>query len=214
MPALNTPRSRTLEAIERAAPLSRAIRRLISAAPDFALGATFLGVWLFPRAFDVSTVRYLTLTMLLEFIVIHSSAIMGGLAYSDLSRVKRIAGIVGLGVFYSAFVAAFAVAFSAWWPFWAFWGLTLNRLSSAILGTAAGEDRSVVTAGWVLSVATYLLGGLATTLLPIPRLGLSADLISSFAVPGGGLWVEEPHRMLAFGALYFLTQGVSELWKS
>jgi len=44
-------------------------------------------------------------------------------------------------------------------------------------------------------------------LLPVPRLGITGGL------PGEttGLWVSEPHRALAFGAVYFLAQALFEL---
>ena len=41
-------------------------------------------------------------------------------------------------------------------------------------------------------------------MLPLPRLGIDAALAQSIALPGSsGLWVEQPHRVVAFGLLYF-----------
>lgn len=48
------------------------------------------------------------------------------------------------------------------------------------------------------------VGGCALTVIaPMPRWGISADLQPRFGLSGGGLWVDEPHRVVAFGVVYF-----------
>lgn len=190
-----------------------AVRCIISAAPDLGLGVAFVAMWVRPSTFGSSVLAYLTLTMLLEFIVIHSAALMGAIAFTDTSQANRTIGIVGLALVYSLFVAAFAGAFKTWWPLWAFWSLSANRLSGVILGTASGENKAAVAAGWAISVTLYVGGAFATVLLPIPHLGMTADVVQSIAAPGG-VWVEQPHRLLAFGGFYFLFQGLIELLRA
>ena len=53
---------------------------LASAAPDVGLALVFLAVWIAPAASMPGTVAYLTLLMVLEFIIIHSSAFMCAVA--------------------------------------------------------------------------------------------------------------------------------------
>lgn len=187
------------------------IRRVFSAAPDIALGSTYLITWINPGAFDTNLLPYLTLMMALEFIVIHSAGFMGVVALSDARRHRRVAGIIGLGVFYSIFVVGFAVLFGRWWPVWAFWSLTLNRLTGVIFSTGSGHDTAGVQAGWGVSALFYLVGAFATTFLPIPRFGITPEIARTAAIAGEGLWVDEPHRMIAFGAAYFLGQAAVDL---
>ena len=50
----------------------------------------------------------------------------------------------------------------------------------------------------------------AAILLPLPRLGLTPEVVARLALPGSGQWVEQPHRVLAFGFLYFAATAISE----
>jgi len=43
----------------------------------------------------------------------------------------------------------------------------------------------------------------ATSLLPLPRLGLQPDVVATLGLPGSGQWIESPQTGIAFGALYF-----------
>lgn len=94
-----------------------------------------------------------------------------------------------------------------------FWGLTLNRLLGVLLGQAPeGEQVLFMRRTWAASVLFYLLGAFATTLLPIPRLGVTPEVMSHFDRMGtGGLWIDQPWRVLAFGFLYFSAVAVSEI---
>lgn len=52
----------------------------------------------------------------------------------------------------------------------------------------------------------------ATTLLPIPKFGVSEEVVRGQKLPGGGLWIDEPHRVIAFGFLYFTALAISEVF--
>ncbi|TPW15194.1 MAG: hypothetical protein FD129_941, partial [bacterium] len=39
-------------------------------------------------------------------------------------------------------------------------------------------------------------------------LGLTPAVHSRLGLEGGGIWIDEPHRVLAFGVAYFLAQGL------
>jgi len=182
-----------------------------AALPDLAIGAVFLIAWVAPGTFARNIVPTLMLTMLLEFIIIHSSSFLGSVALGT-GRLKRSARMVlFLCLFYTVFVAAFAAAFKTWWPLVSFWVLTGNRLLGLVLGQApGGEARIFMQRSWAIGVLFYLLFVFVTTLLPIPALGVTGEFRRG--IPGSGLWVSEPWRVVAFGFMYFTAVGVSELF--
>ena len=186
--------------------------RIMSALPDAVLGVVFLVTWFSPNAFGDRVLLYAMLTMLLEFIVVHSSAFMGIVLWGSLDRAKKVLAVIGLGLFYSTFLVAFALSLGAWWPLWGFWGLTANRMTNALFqkGSLSEGHRRMVS-DWATSVAWYLLWTFATTLLWVPRLGITPEVAQQAGIAGEGLWVDEPHRVVVAAAGYFLCQAVSEL---
>lgn len=187
-------------------------RGLLAALPDFAIAGAFLYTWNDPFALGETAARYFMLTMLLEFIIVHSSGFMGSIVLARQDARRRMWMIIGLSLFYTLFVGGFALGFGTWWPVWAFWGLTLNRLLSILIGDVPeGRERQYVRAGWALSVMYYLGGVFATVFLPVPELGMTSSVRASLDLPGGGLWVDEPYRVMAFGVLYFGLAGLGEL---
>jgi hypothetical protein len=188
---------------------------VLSAAPDVALGVAFLVTWIVPRWMGVDWLRYAMLTMLLEFIVIHSAGLMGAVMLDGSSRSFRTVKVIGLALVYTVLVWTFTVIFEERWPLLAFWSLTLNRLTGVLLHTAPpGEERERLMRGWVTSGVLYILWMIATALLPLPRLGLSPGIVADAQLPGAGAWVESPQRLMAAGAGYFLSQAYFELSES
>jgi hypothetical protein len=150
------------------------------------------------------------MVILLEFIVMHSSAFVGVIGFSDLSRTRRTLAIVGLSAFYFLFAWGFSAGFESNWPMLAFFGLTLNRLLGTLIGQAPeGAEQVFVASSWVISGVTYLLGVTVTALSNVPRLGITDQVIRDQGFTSGGLFTEQPHIPLAFGALYF---SVQTLW--
>ncbi|MHC4973018.1 MAG: hypothetical protein ACYTG3_11870 [Planctomycetota bacterium] len=186
------------------------LRLLVAALPSAALAATFLITWIAPYTFGDKMVRHLVLLMLLEFIIIHSSPFMGLAVISNEPRGKKLKSLLWLGVFYSAFAAGFAASFQRWWPMFAFWGLTANRLLAALVGPPAREaDKKHIQAVWGATVAWYLLAAGVTTFLPIPEWGITAAVRRTQDLPGTGLWIDEPQRVVVAGFLYFAAVSVS-----
>ena len=172
----------------------------------------FLVAWIRPQAIGRPIIPELTLIMLLEFIIVHSSAFMGHVGLKPGNARNRVSALFGLGLFYSVFVGGFALAFKSWWPLVSFWGLTVNRMLGLLLGQAPPAERqSFLQRGWAASACFYLLGCFATVLLPIPRLGVTTSVLLGQRAPGDGLWIDQPWRLLAFGAFYFIATGLSEL---
>jgi hypothetical protein len=189
-----------------------AIRRLLSASSDLGLGASYLITWISPTAFGSRGFPYLLLVMLFEFIVIHSAALMGSTILSDGSRLKKFGSVLALAALYSLFVFAYVAIFHVWWPATAFALLTLNRLTPVLLGTRRNAGSAIAQTGWAASAATYVIVVILTVLVPLPRLGVTPAVVAAAHLPGTGIWVDEPYRLLAAGGFYFTVQGLAELF--
>ena len=189
----------------------RLLPRLLSALPDLALGGTFLITWFRPLAFGDSMLPYAMLTMLLEFFVIHSAAFMGLALWGPAPAWKKTLWVIGLAAMYSTFLLAFGFAAGQWWPMWAFWGLTANRLTHALFHRGPTRVSPHMSAEWGLSVLWYLVWVFATVFLPLPRFGITEEVAAAAGLPGEGLWVDQPHRFVIAGAGYFLCQAWMEL---
>lgn len=195
---------------------------LFAALPDLGMAAFCLVVWIDPMLFGPQVVRYIVLTMLLEFIVVHSAAFMGSVAVGALQvkpllRYGPTVGIIGLGAMYSLFVLGFCLAFKTWWPMAAFWLLTINRLLGVIIGQGRNdaETKQLVMGGWAVGAMAYLFGAFFTTLVPLPRLGIDPGIVNGAGLPGEGLWIDEPWRAVVFGMIYFGLIGWYELrWRA
>jgi len=185
---------------------------LLSALPDVGFAGVFLITWIRPATFGPFMVKWLLLVMLMEFIIVHASGFMGVVATGPSSRAARVFLLTVLGAFYTLFAGGASVVFRSWWPITAFWGQTLNRMLGVILGQATdAQHRDLVMNGWAAAVMFYLGGCFATILLPIPTLGITPAVVAAQHIPGGGLWVEHPEKVIAFGVIYFALTGWSEI---
>ena len=203
----------TLPAPEATEPQGYTIAHLFSALPSFILSGVFLITWIAPDALGEKTISYLMLVMLLEFINVHAAGFMGNAIISDSSRGKKAKTIIGLGMFYTLFVCAFAFTFKQWWPVWAFWGLVLNRLLGVLLGKApTGQEKNMIQTSWGIGVFCYVMLVFATVILPVPAFGVNSEAIAQQGFTARGLWIDEPYRMMAFGFLYFAVIGLAELF--
>jgi hypothetical protein len=88
----------------------------------------------------------------------------------------------------------------------------VNRMLSVLLGQATpGDEQSLAMRGWAAGAVFYIGFAFLTVLLPLPRLGLTPEVLSAQPLAGSGLWVDQPWRVMAFGFLYFTAIGISEL---
>lgn len=185
-----------------AAPKSPLMRAL-SATPDAITASVFLMLWVAPFAFGESGVRNGMLLMLVEFILIHATAMMGATVEERSGRVAKIRVLIGFGLLYALFIGAFAFAFREWWPVYAFLWLLLAKLMRLFTAADSDEARWQRHSDWALTCMLYLGGVFATLFLPLPRLGITRDIQPQLGIEGGGEWVDNPHIVIAFGALYF-----------
>ena len=63
---------------------------------------------------------------------------------------------------------------------------------------------------WI-QAGLWMLFGFITARAPVPELGVTREVVRAEELSGGGAWIGEPHRMLAFGVLYYTTVAVIEL---
>jgi hypothetical protein len=175
--------------------------------PDALTCAFFLVVWWNPLVFGPLSVRTAMLTMLLEFYLVHATGFFTGFANgTDLPKWKKIGALLGLSLFYLLMIGAFARSFGQWWPLVAFGWLLAGKIAWIWANPQGDEDAMFrQMAAWAGSVALFLAGVLYTCIADIPRWGMTPALQPSFGLDmaSDGLWESQPHRVVAFGALYF-----------
>ena len=182
-------------------------RALFAALPDGLTAAAFAAIWLSPFVFGEAGVRTAMLVMLLEFFLIHATGFFTAFVMAPgLARGRRVAAILGLSLFYLLMIGALASSFGEWWPLLAFGWLVAAKLAWVYARRPAGDeedDRGAIA--WAGSGVAYVLGAFATAVPPVPRLGMTETLQPGFGLgdDAGGLWMDEPQRVIAFGVLYF-----------
>jgi hypothetical protein len=160
---------------------------------------------MFPTSVGAEWVKTLMIVMLVEFLVVHSGGFIGMTVVDpSKSRATKAAVVLGFGALYLLFAGAFSLAFGEWWPLAAFGWLLLGKFAVVLFAPVAGPQERA-RQGFLMgtSVAAYVGGVFFTTIVPMPQLGVDDAVRAAAAIPGSGLWVEQPHRVLAFGLLYF-----------
>ncbi len=201
--------------------LKGAARFTASAGFDLGLAAMFLITWIAPATFGERSVHHLVFIMLLEFLVVHSTGFLGAIAARDTPRRERVLMFTVLMAVYCLFAAAFSALYGGWWPLFAFLGLTLSKFPPVVLHPPDFDGQTVLMANWAAMTALYLGGAAITVMTAIPSLGVTPEIIAAQQFGIGGLWPEEPYRVMAFGTLYFTGLGllavvnelVAPLWR-
>jgi hypothetical protein len=185
-----------------------AVPRFFAALPDAITAALFLVAWVAPELPGPDDVSRLMMTMLIEFIVMHSSGFYAGIAAADsIARDRRLAMLAGLSGIYLLFMIGFSLACHSGWPIFAFawlFGSRFAHLWTHPVQSAAETARMFKL--WALSGVTYVMGAWLTAIIPLPRLGMTPQFVASLQLSGSGVWIDRPHTVLAFGMLYFAVQ--------
>lgn len=185
------------------------LRRTFAALPDTVTASVFLTLWIRPLAFGVHGVRNGMLVMIVEFVLIHATIFLpialAVLVSGFKSRARGVAAVAVLVAIYLFFIVALSAAFQSWWPFIAFTWLLLGKAGLPIVEATGADDGGHEVAVWLVSVLTYIIGGLLITVLPLPQFGFADIEHGVLGLPSGasGIWIDEPYRVMAFGALYF-----------
>jgi len=195
-------------------PPAGAIRRVLAGLPsalaDLLTAGICIATWWAPEALPDDLLRVTALIMLIEFLSIHGLIMLPLIVVIMADRWPRAALPLGV-LLYLSFAVGASVVLQTWWPTLFFAWLLLSRyvLPRWNIG---GADESL-DPGKLWFVSTMLWIGLvfATVLLPVPALGWDAEAIARLGLPGEGIWVDEPHRLLAFAAIYFTLLAVFKL---
>ena len=197
---------------------SARVAATLAALPDAVTATGFVLVWSSPFVFGPLSVKTAMLTMLVEFFLVHATGFFNVFAHDSGSKLRRSLCIVGLSSFYLMMISAFAWSFHAWWTLSAFAWLAVGKIiaiwSRSKDDTASKDDRMFwAMAGWAGSVVLFLGGCVLTSLLEVPRWGMTAALQPGFGLDmhSEGIWESQPHRVVAFGALYFGLTALAKL---
>ena len=179
----------------------------LSLLPDVLSVSFFLVVWSDPLALGPGAVKTAMLTMLLEFFLVHATGFFAFLSNTaEFGKWRRIGAIAGLSSFYLLMVGAYALSYGQWWPLLAFGWLAAGKVAWVWMNPRGDEDAiGRQMAAWAGSVVLFLGGVVLTSVQDVPRWGMTADVQPLFGLDmaSEGLWESQPHRVVAFGALYF-----------
>lgn len=202
---LETHVARALSSDSSAPPVLAAITAL---GPRFLTAGAYLAVWLVPGRVPAALARALFLGMVLEFLLLHSYAFLHlatgvdkGASFGE--RLRGSLAVLGFGSFYLLMAGALGWATHSMTPVWTIvWLLGGRIFEVAMVGdsAAAGDTR---TASWMRYLLLYIFFAILTSVVPLPALGLTPEIVAGFHLPGSGTWVEKPQSVLAFGFLYF-----------
>jgi hypothetical protein len=170
--------------------------------------ALLVHTWVDPMAVEGG--RWVSLgvgIMVMEFILVHSGAMIAGVSMSRHSPRALLAVLAG---FYSLFGLTIAFAFDSYLLLWTFVAIMIPRIVTAT--SQAPEARQLTMARSVTSAMLYLLVAFASIAVPFPEGGLNAGVLDAvYPDRGGGEWEREPQRALAAGAIYFGVLALIEL---
>lgn len=193
--------------------IGRLVTALFSAVPQLWLGWTLFGVLHDPLG--GSNRPWATdawLIMVMEFFLVHAGLMsMAVIAMHEVWQ--RAAVAAGLAAFYALFFTGFWFISEGSPVVLAPAVLLAGRLIDAHIGgnNLFGERAFVSVTGVLL----YLIFAFATTVPEnFPRFGFTpavmAELGPAFG-DTGGLWIDDPQRVVLFGACYFIANGVLDL---
>ena len=188
--------------------------RVASATPEIAASATYLVAWFAPERLAPELLRSLVLAMLVEFLVVHSSAFLSAFLYGGVPGLRHpVLVVLALAVLYLIFAGAFGLAFQSWMPVWVIGWLVGSRVLTLLVDPRGSADEpGRQRALWVAGAVLYLMLAFATAIPPIPAFGIDEATRARMALPGSGLWIDEPQRPIAMGAFYFGLLAVVELF--
>ena len=182
-----------------------ALARIAGGLPDAVVALFFWLLWTSPQTLWPGALRTGLLMMLVEFVLLHAAAIIGGIVMVRLVQQRPIsyAWLLWPVSFYLLFIAIWSWQFRAWWPLLALAWLLASKLWMALQPIPPADKLARMHSDWGIGVLAYLTGAAVTVFLPIPRLGLSHRVVSEADLSSGGLWVDQPQTVVAFGLFYF-----------
>lgn len=187
--------------------------RLLAALPDTITASIFLTAWIAPALVGAQQIIALMLTMVIEFLVMHSGAFYAMVVGDKEPRMfMRVAMLAVISLFYLLFVLFIASIMDSMWALGAFAWLVLGRfLHLLAVPTQNREaDAARLNSLWLVSLLTYFGGMLVIAIVQPPALGITPDVIASLHLSGNAGIVYRPYLVLAFGVLYFSVQALAK----
>jgi hypothetical protein len=188
--------------------MPKLLSRLLAALPDAITACVFVAAWVAPQRIGPDRIGDLLTVLLIEFFVVHSSGFYAAiLAIPESARRKRVFAFLGLAALYAIPMLGFLLTTKNPWPIYAFAWLLASRFAHLLFAPADKPEIVQRTVRlWVIAVPAYVLGAIATILLPLPALGVTQEVVNSLHLASSGEWSARPYKMLAFGTLYFSIQ--------
>lgn len=187
-----------------------ALEGLIAAIPCFLLAGTLLLTWVDPMSIDSGRwVRFGVGIMVLEFVLVHSGAMMASMERTDSWKQNLKIGLSAFA-FYSLFAGGMALAFQSWTLFIIYSMVMLTRWVSILTRPASAKLEAQRRSG--IAACFYLLAVFLSVMVPWPELGVTSSVINEvYPDRGGGEWERHPETALAAGVVYFTLVGACEL---
>lgn len=178
---------------------------ILDALPDALAAACFLVLWCRPQWLPADALRTAALVMAVEFMLVHASGLLGSLALTPgRRRALRLPALLGLVALYALFVGAWAWQFRSAWPLLALGWLLLSKAWLLFRPLPAEDRLAALRSEWAFASLAYIGLLAATTLVPLPALGLDPAVVAAADLPWErGLWLRQPQAVAAFGAGYF-----------
>lgn len=185
-----------LPPLERVNDLQRRYGELV---PAF----VFVAAWISPASIGFlgkNMGDVLSHSMWLEFIMGHAATAFVVTAYVSRNKTSRVSATVVFGVIYAVMVIGFCFATGSFYPLIQFGVVFWGRLQLARTGSR--DDFKMIHIFTAASRVFLLMitSGIAAV-LPLPRLGATPDALP---MSGDGILIENPHRTLAWGCIYFV----------
>lgn len=202
---LRLPRRSDAELLWQTARMRRPLPRLFASIPDALTSVLYLVAWIVPRQLGPEHVKQLMFAMLIEFMVLHSSAAFdGSRPPPGWSQGRYLGLLIGLTALYLGLAALFAWAWDSPWPFYAFAWLFVCRFFH-LLTYPAEQDEQRRTTFYGANLGTFF-AAMFVLVLPLPRLGLTPEFTAAMQISGSGTLASAPQLLIAFGATYFMLQ--------
>ena len=186
---------------------------LLSSLPLFWIAWQLFQVWTRPAVLPdaASWVRFGVGLMILEFVLLHSG-VMGIFVFTAAETWwKRVLAGLGIVLFYGAFAWGLSMGTDSRQILSIYGFVLLGRAVTVLVDGAKGA--AAIMGRSLLGTLVYLPMVFASVLLPWPRFGLVGEFAAAARSPNtSGIWVDEPHRAIGAGMLYFLCMAALEIW--
>lgn len=158
-----------------------------------------------------SWVRFGIGLLLLEFVLLHSGLFMAAVLHSERNAANKLGYFLVLTGFYALLAWAFAQSLDSPALLWIFSAVVIGRVLTTVSGPEMSMDSQKARSA--LGVVLYIAVVAGTIFLPIPKWGITADVVADvYPKRGSGIWEQQPHRAIAGAAVYFLLLGLAEMF--